>query len=254
MQYHNIISILVMGTLMWLQSTSGNQQQNGGTLQQSTLDNTVYIKLYHAIESPSDSSARDFKYRGQITIPDTGNPHAILKQEPLTPEFYAELKNAARRDGLYFLRAESLTQTTSIVGVTSLPPSTTISETFMKACMLTESNLSDLMHVNLDHNGNFLSIGITTTNPVCEQIRSSSVNPARALFNTTVRVFPPLAAPVPDTQTYIQRLEEEERRRKMPGAQQDNRSFFAKYWMYIVPVVIFVLITGASNPEAQGQR
>ena len=39
-----------------------------------------------------DKSARDFKYRGQITIPDIGHPHAILKQDPLTPEFYVDLK------------------------------------------------------------------------------------------------------------------------------------------------------------------
>ena len=29
----------------------------------------------------------------------------------------------------------------------------------------------------------------------------------------------------------------------------DNRSFLAKYWMYIVPVVLFMAINGAAAPE-----
>jgi len=60
------------------------------------------------------------------------------------------------------------------------------------------------------------------------------------------------AAPAPETATYIQRLEIE-RREKEKSQGQDNRSFLAKYWMYIVPVVIFLLISGGSNPDGQQQ-
>lgn len=57
-------------------------------------------------------------------------------------------------------------------------------------------------------------------------------------------------APQPETATYIQRMElERMEREKTQG--QDNRNFFAKYWMYIVPLVIFLLISGAGNPEGQ---
>jgi hypothetical protein len=38
----------------------------------------------------------------------------------------------------------------------------------------------------------------------------------------------------PDIATYLNRIEEEKRARQH-GAGQDNRSFIAKYWMYIVP-------------------
>ncbi|XP_017494394.1 PREDICTED: ER membrane protein complex subunit 10-like, partial [Rhagoletis zephyria] len=51
----------------------------------------------------------------------------------------------------------------------------------------------------------------------------------------------------PETKTYLQRIEQE-RQEKLRGAKQDNRSFLAKYWMYIVPVVIFMVISGM-NPE-----
>ena len=58
------------------------------------------------------------------------------------------------------------------------------------------------------------------------------------------------AGPVPDTAAFIQKLEEEKRRQEK-GEVPDNRSFLAKYWMYIVPLVIFIAINGAAAPEGQ---
>lgn len=54
----------------------------------------------------------------------------------------------------------------------------------------------------------------------------------------------------PDTASFIQKIEREREARER-GEFKDNRGFLAKYWMYIVPVVILVLITSAANPEAQ---
>lgn len=86
----------------------------------------------------------------------------------------------------------------------------------------------------------------------------------------------------PDTASYIQKLEREREAREK-GEIKDNRSFLAKYvciellctykyiyynfnmnksqlkydnffqWMYIVPIAIFVMISGATNPEPAGQ-
>ncbi|RWS16688.1 secreted protein-like protein [Dinothrombium tinctorium] len=71
------------------------------------------------------------------------------------------------------------------------------------------------------------------------------------MFNTTLNILQTVQAPVPDTQTYIQRLEQE-KAEKLRGDKGDNRSFFAKYWIYIVPLVIFLMISSATNPETQG--
>ena len=66
----------------------------------------------------------------------------------------------------------------------------------------------------------------------------------------------------------MQRLEHE-KIEKLRGDKSENKSFFAKYvsfklrirnisnyispqWMYIVPVVIFLMISSAANPEGQG--
>ncbi|CAB4006789.1 ER membrane complex subunit 10, partial [Paramuricea clavata] len=51
----------------------------------------------------------------------------------------------------------------------------------------------------------------------------------------------------PETQTYIKKLEDE-RRGKERGKGKDNRSFFAKYWMYIVPLLLFLLLSGQEPP------
>lgn len=54
--------------------------------------------------------------------------------------------------------------------------------------------------------------------------------------------------PQPDTAAFIQKVEQE-KLAKQRGETKDNRSFFAKYWMYIVPVVI-ILAMNSANPEA----
>lgn len=52
----------------------------------------------------------------------------------------------------------------------------------------------------------------------------------------------------PDTATFVQRLERE-REARDTGEVKDQRGFFAKYWMYIVPVAILVLISGSAGPD-----
>lgn len=55
----------------------------------------------------------------------------------------------------------------------------------------------------------------------------------------------------PDTASFIQKIERE-REARDHGDPKDQRGFFAKYWMYIVPVAIIVLISGATSPEQGG--
>uniref|UniRef100_A0A183CKZ5 ER membrane protein complex subunit 10 n=1 Tax=Globodera pallida TaxID=36090 RepID=A0A183CKZ5_GLOPA len=57
----------------------------------------------------------------------------------------------------------------------------------------------------------------------------------------------------PDTAFYLHRIEEEKRARQH-GATQDNRSFLQKYWMYFVPVILFMVLSNAFTGEQQGQE
>lgn len=45
---------------------------------------------------------------------------------------------------------------------------------------------------------------------------------------------------------------EREREARERGDVKDNRGFLAKYWMYLLPVVVLVLLSGASSPEGGG--
>lgn len=50
----------------------------------------------------------------------------------------------------------------------------------------------------------------------------------------------------------MQKLEKEREARDR-GETKDNRSFLAKYWMYIVPAVILLLVSSVTNPP-EGQE
>uniref|UniRef100_A0A0N5AWK7 ER membrane protein complex subunit 10 n=1 Tax=Syphacia muris TaxID=451379 RepID=A0A0N5AWK7_9BILA len=53
---------------------------------------------------------------------------------------------------------------------------------------------------------------------------------------------------LPETEFYIQKMEKE-RQARQHGAQQDNRSWLQKYWLYIVAAFIFVVIMNAATEE-----
>ncbi|KAH9421686.1 hypothetical protein DERP_014961 [Dermatophagoides pteronyssinus] len=57
----------------------------------------------------------------------------------------------------------------------------------------------------------------------------------------------------PETKTYLARVEQQ-RQEKLRGNKQDNRSFLAKYWIYIVPVMFLMMLSSSMNPDAGGQR
>ena len=56
------------------------------------------------------------------------------------------------------------------------------------------------------------------------------------------------SGPAPDTAAFIQRMEENKRKEEK-GEVKDNRSFLAKYWMSIVPGVLFMAPNGAAAPQ-----
>ncbi|WAR01630.1 EMC10-like protein [Mya arenaria] len=51
--------------------------------------------------------------------------------------------------------------------------------------------------------------------------------------------------------SYIEKLKREEQE-KTKGGKSDDRSFFAKYWMYIVPFVIIMFVMQSMDPNQGG--
>ncbi|KAF4526160.1 hypothetical protein B566_EDAN008196 [Ephemera danica] len=177
-----------------------------------------------------------FTDRGTINIQSIRSGAVVLNQNPLTSEERAKLKMLKENDGLYRLRSVATTAGGKKFSFL----------TFTKGAALFDSQLSDILTVSLDSSGNPVSINQATSLSMTEEPISEH---KLQQFNTTVFVKHMEQGPTPDTAAYIQKIEQEKMARDR-GETKDNRSFFAKYWMYIVPVVIFVLISSATNPEA----
>lgn len=204
-------------------------------------------------------NADEFSARGRIII----NTKEAVSNDPvtLTDDEVIHLKEAANdTNRLYYVK--SVTSTATALA-------------FTRACAIVESSsFAHILNVYLDIKGQFIGIGVTSTNPTCSPVQATNGanNRKKMILTTTVNVVQTVAGPQPDTQSYIQRMEQE-KLEQMKGDRGDNRSFLAKYvstslrvipvhdrcifffgqWIYIVPLVIFMMITSASNPEAGGQ-
>ncbi|XP_064115901.1 ER membrane protein complex subunit 10-like [Macrobrachium nipponense] len=90
-----------------------------------------------------------------------------------------------------------------------------------------------------------VGVGLVPFVAVC---RGESPEVSAVQHNTTVIIRSPTPAPVPDTATYIEKMEAM-KNEKAEG--KDNRSFLAKYWMYIIPVVLIMLFSGGGQEGAR---
>jgi len=124
--------------------------------------------------------------------------------------------------------------------------------TYSRACALAASQLTDVLWISLNHVGQVLGVSqtISGTGNCRDQTHFQQID-AFEEFNTDVYVKHTELAPIPDTASFIQKIEREREARER-GDVKDNRGFLAKYWMYLVPVVVLVLLSGASNPETGG--
>lgn len=213
--------------------------------QQDTLifkSDPFTLDLYHKI-NPKE----DFKLRASILIkPKTDYRIAqasILNQQPLSVSDLQSLKKASDNGEVYYLRSSLRKKKSDPSG--GYARST---QTLVKACSLYTSNLADTITVNLSPLNDFVNVNLYTSDPECVGEAPKSL---LGEFNTTVLVESGQVGPGPDTATYIKRLEEE-RLNKAKEGKSDNRSFFAKYWIYIVPAVIILMIF--SGPADQGGR
>ncbi|UYV69579.1 EMC10 [Cordylochernes scorpioides] len=193
------------------------------------VEGQVVLELYHSLSNRPNED--DFIFRGTIHMRD--NVPQYTQKKTLTLQDKSMLRHLSATNGNYYLKIKNSGNKSEIT-------------TFIKGCLLYESNLSDEITLYLDHSSLLLGVSLNTYLSSC----SGKVVPESHLntFNTTITLGSLTSAPSPDTQTFLHRLEQE-RQEKARGEHGENKSFFAKYWMYIVPVVIFVVLSGASGPE-----
>ncbi|KAM3597463.1 uncharacterized protein V6R79_004969 [Siganus canaliculatus] len=200
------------------------------------------VPLEHSFEV--DDVAK-FQVRGALVLKAGREPGITLTQNQLSEEDRTKLKEVAAVDGLYrirvprvFLQAERQTERQMEGYLTA----------FVRACAMVESHLSDVITLHSDVSGYLIGVSIVTIPGAC---RGTEVEDEVDLevFNTTLSVMNPVNAPGPETELFMKHLEEEAMKRKNP---QEQKSFFAKYWMYIVPLVLFLMMSGAQDQSGGG--
>ncbi|GJQ88122.1 hypothetical protein Trydic_g13129 [Trypoxylus dichotomus] len=199
---------------------------------QIEYDGYITIRLDHSLDGKDVYSER-----GNITIQSLRSGVYTLQQKPLNLEERNKLRMLAADNKFYQLKA------TVIAG----DEREEVFKSYVKACMLAESEMTDQLSVSLDYTGRIITatMGVASTS-TCEGALVPLDNLKQ--FVTSVHIRHCTTGPIPDTASYIEKLERE-REAKERGEVKDNRPFIAKYWMYIVPVVIIMLVTTATNPE-----
>ncbi|PZC81986.1 hypothetical protein B5X24_HaOG211542 [Helicoverpa armigera] len=201
-------------------------------------DGWLNIKIEHSLNCGDEN----YCSRGNIALKSIRAGASVIDQIPFTKQHIEELKSIAETDGFYTIRT-----------VVTSAENSHGTEFFssVKAGAFLANGLSDVINAWVLPNGAVIAVSFQVTNSSQPLPREGS----NYRINSNFYLRYVEQAPVPDTASYIQKLEREREAREK-GDMKDNKSFLAKYWMYIVPIAIFVMISGASNPEpaAQGAR
>ncbi|XP_077475210.1 ER membrane protein complex subunit 10 isoform X1 [Stigmatopora argus] len=205
--------------------------------------NDFSVPLEHSFEV--DDMGR-FRARGALQLKSGREPGATLSQNHLSQDDRIKLKDVAAVDGLYRIRVPRVSMQADRQADRQTSGYLTA---FVRACAMVESHLSDVITLHTDVSGTLIGVSIVTLPGACGGMEVED-DVDLEVFNTTLAVMAPVTAPGPETALFLERMEQEsEKKGKNP---QEQKSFFAKYWMYIVPLVLFLMMSGAQDQSGGG--
>ncbi len=211
----------------------------------SEHDGHLVLQVEHSLDRGDT-----FQPRGTLTLHSLRSGSSTFAQDTPKQEVMDSLRSLCSDGGLYLLRFSS--------------PGGQVHRAVADACGMVESGLKDVFTVHLDWKSQLVGVSVSSALSAPPRVTNSNKRGSSKVvlddeedfassdggFDSKVVVQAMESGPQPDTAAFIQR-QEQEKLAKQRGETKDNRSFFAKYWMYIVPVVLVMFLSGA-NPEAQG--
>jgi len=182
----------------------------------------------------------------------------------LNSEDRRKFKVLLKSNGLYKLRAPSRltlpSNAPTTLDETEDPNDEAVRyvSTFVRACALFDASLNDRVTIHLGQGADVIGLSLLAFPPHhgCsirrpEDVDENLVAERLSQWSSEIGISHMTQGPAPDTLTFVQKMEREAAERAK-GQQADNRSFFAKYWMYIVPAVIFLVMQSAAAPPEGG--
>ncbi|KAG5445216.1 ER membrane protein complex subunit 10 [Clonorchis sinensis] len=203
------------------------------------LASTVALELEHSFDS-----GRSFQPFKQLTLsPTTG----VLTISGASPQSNRKLGRGSllmlpQSGDLYVVRI-------NVTAADSL-------ESSVLVCQLLASQMKLNLVLSVNDQGHPVAVHVSTPRYDClsEDALSSLLAAGLPEISVNLDVQKPTTGSKPETLKYLQRLEKQ--REEMARAQkEDNRSFFAKYWTYIVPaVIIFIIFSSIQDAQSSGGR
>lgn len=199
-----------------------------------------YFKLVveHTLDEGFDPT---YTRRGVISINSLKTSKADMFHEAsLSQDDVSRLRELSSNNGIYRIRVAKMNDDGSLSAYV---------HSFTKACSMLEAGLKDSLTINLDGSGSLIGVFLNTGVKYCDGGRW--LGKQKTSFESSVDVQVTLPGPMPDTESYIRKIELE--KQQAMGQNTDNRSFLAKYWMYIVPFLILLMIVNNSD-QGTAQR